>query len=153
LCDININGPKDGIDIAEHVYQNKKTPLIFVTALSDKGTLERAKKTLPYGYIIKPFDNHDLLSAIELGLYRHSIELEKLAITMEKINKITSEPLTEREYEILIDITKGLNNTQISESKFITVSTVKYHIHKLLEKMEVKSRSDALSKLFDLLTQ
>ena len=153
LCDININGPKDGIDIADYVYKNKKIPLIFVTALSDKLTLERAKKTLPYGYIIKPFDNHDLLTAIELALYRHSIELEKLAITIEQVNQITSEPLTEREYEILLDITKGLNNTQISESKFITVSTVKYHIHKLLEKMGVKSRSDVLSKLFELLTQ
>jgi len=49
LCDINIKGNKDGIHIAAHVEQHLKIPLVFVTALSDRGTLERAKKTLPYG--------------------------------------------------------------------------------------------------------
>ena len=79
LCDIMIDGPKDGIEVAEEVFHSKKIPLIFLTALSDRSTLERAKKVLPYGYIVKPFDNHDLLTAIELALYKHSVELEKLS--------------------------------------------------------------------------
>lgn len=153
LCDINIHGPKDGIDVAEYVHDNNKTPLIFITALSDRSTLDRAKKTLPYGYIVKPFDNHDLLTAIELALYKHSIELEKLALTREKINKITSDSVTEREFEMLLDITKGLTNSQISESRHISVSTVKYHMTKLLEKMGAQNRADALHKIIDLLTQ
>lgn len=152
LCDINIDGPKDGVDVAEYVYNNKRTPLIFVTALSDRGTLERAKKTLPYGYIVKPFDNHDLLTAIELALYKHSVELEKLAITPDKINQITSEPLSEREFEMLQDIVKGLTNQQISESRFISVATVKYHMGKLLEKMGAKNRADSLHRIINLLT-
>lgn len=152
LCDININGPEDGIDIAQYVQANKKTPLIFLTALSDRGTLDRAKKTLPYGYIVKPFDNHDLLTAIELALYKHSIELEKLAISIEKINRITKEPITDREFEMLEDICKGMTNNQISEERFISVSTVKYHISKLLEKMEASNRADALHKIIHLLT-
>jgi len=153
LCDINIDGPKDGVDVAEYVYNHKRTPLIFVTALSDRATLERAKKTLPYGYIVKPFDNHDLLTAIELALYKHSVELEKLAITPEKIERITSEPLSEREMEMLEDIIKGLTNIQISESRHVSVATVKYHMGKLLEKMEAKNRADALHKIIRLLTQ
>lgn len=152
LCDINIDGVKDGIDVAEYVLENKKTPLIFVTALSDRLTLDRAKKTLPYGYIVKPFDNHDLLSAIELALYKHSVELEKLAITTQKINSITSEPISEREFEMLEDITSGLNNSQISEKRFISIATVKYHMSKLLEKMGAKNRSEALHKIIKVLT-
>lgn len=152
LCDINIDGPKDGIDIAEYVYNNQRTPLIFVTALSDRKTLERAKKTLPYGYIVKPFDNHDLLTAIELALYKHSVELEKLSLTEEKINGITSEPISSREFEMLQDMTKGLTNQQISEERHISVATVKYHIGKLLEKMEVKNRAGALHKVIRMLT-
>ena len=153
LCDINIDGPKDGIDVAEYVYNNKRTPLIFVTALSDRTTLERAKKTLPYGYIVKPFDNHDLLTAIELALYKHSIELEKLALTIEKINEITIAPITEREFEILTDMTKGLTNKQIAEDRTISVATVKYHIGRLLEKMDVNNRAGALHKIITLLTK
>jgi len=69
LCDINIKGTKDGIAVATFNQSHKKVPLIFITALSDRPTLERAKKSLPYGYIVKPFNNRDLLTAIELALY------------------------------------------------------------------------------------
>ncbi len=152
LCDIMIDGDLDGIEVAEKVYEDKPIPLIFLTALSDRGTLDRAKKVLPYGYIVKPFDNHDLLTAIELALYKHSQELEKYSISIERINKICHEDLTEREFEMLEDIVKGLTNKQISETRFISISTVKYHIGKLLEKMEVSNRADALHKIIHLLS-
>ena len=153
LCDITIDGNGDGIDIAEYVRANKKIPLIFITALSNKTTLERAKKSLPYGYIVKPFNTRDLLSAIEIALYKHSIEIEALHLSIEKINGISQEPLTEREYEMLMDITKGYNNARISEDRFISVSTVKYHIGKLLEKLGVGNRAEALHKIIELLTK
>ncbi len=153
LCDIRLEGEKDGIDVAEYVYQNDKTPLIFVTAMSDRKTLERAKKTLPYGYIVKPFDNHDLLTAIELALYKNSVELEKLAITQDKINQITTSPMSEREFEMLTDIISGLTNSQIAEKRHIAVPTVKYHISKLLEKMSASNRAEALHKIIKVLTK
>lgn len=153
LCDINIDGPKDGIDVAEFVFHHRKTPLIFVTALSDRSTLDRAKKTLPYGYIVKPFDNHDLLTAIELALYKHSVALEELAITADKVNRVTTEPITDREFEMLEDVIAGLTNAQIAEKRFISIATVKYHMSKLLDKMEVNNRASALHKIIDLLTR
>ena len=152
LCDINIDGDKDGVEVAEFVFQNKKTPLIFVTALSDRATLERAKKVLPYGYIVKPFDTHDLLTAIELALYKHSQEIERLSLTPNKVEKITSDPLSEREFEMLIDISKGMTNAQISESRHISLSTTKFHIGNLLRKMDATNRADALHKIITLLT-
>ena len=152
LCDINLNGDKDGVDVAKFVCQNNKTPLIFITALSDRATLERAKKTLPYGYIVKPFDNHDLLVAIELALYKYSVDLEKLSITPERISQITSKELTEREFEMLTDIVSGLNNTQISQKRFISYTTVKYHMRKLLDKMDASNRAEALHKILQVLT-
>ena len=152
LCDIMIDGAMDGIQVAELIFQTKQIPLIFVTALADRITLERAKKVLPYGYIVKPIDNHDLLTAIELALYKHSVELEKLAISPEKINTITNVAVTEREFEMLTDIMKGLTNAQISETRYISISTVKFHIGKLLEKMEVTNRAEALHKIISLIT-
>ena len=152
LCDIMIDGAMDGIQVAELIFQTKQIPLIFVTALADRITLERAKKVLPYGYIVKPIDNHDLITAIELALYKHSVELEKLAISQEKINTITNVAVTEREFEMLTDIMKGLTNAQISETRYISISTVKFHIGKLLEKMEVTNRAEALHKIISLIT-
>jgi len=152
LCDINIKGDKDGIDIAAYVKERTKVPLIFVTALSDRGTLDRAKKTLPYGYIVKPFSNGDLLSAIEMALYKHSLEFEKLKLTKERINTMTLEPITDREYEVLQDILNGQNNAHISKARHISLSTVKFHISNILEKMGVKNRAEILHKIIRLLT-
>lgn len=152
LCDINIKGNKDGIDIAQFVKEKMTVPLIFVTALSDRATLERAKKTLPYGYVVKPFSDADLLSAIEMSLYKHSLEFERLRITKARIEELTYTPVTDREFELLQDVINGKTNIQISESRHISISTVKYHMTNLLEKMEVKNRAGALHKIIQLLT-
>ena len=150
LCDINIDGSRDGIELAMHNQSNKRIPLIFITALSDRPTLERAKKSLPYGYIVKPFNNRDLLTAIELALYKHQIDLNRMVLTQEKMTTILSAPLSGREFEILEDVVKGMTNTQISESRFISVSTVKFHISNIFQKMDAKNRADALQKLLTL---
>lgn len=152
LCDIRIKGPRDGIEIAEIVRKNKGVPFIFLTSLSDRSTLERAKKTLPYGYIVKPFNESDLLSAIEMALYKHSVELESLALSKDKIDAMATSSLTSKEYELLLEVTKGLTNNQIAEKHFISVNTVKFHMRNMLNKLEVSNRADALHKIIDMLT-
>ena len=153
LCDINIHGELDGIAVASYVRENKKVPLIFVTALSDRGTLERAKKALPYGYIVKPYEDSDLISAIEMARYKHQVELDQLMITREKLISLISEPLSKREFELLQDIVKGMSNTQICETRYISINTTKYHVSNIFRKMNVKSRAEALQKLLSLFTQ
>ena len=128
-------------------------PLIFVTALSDRGTLERAKKALPYGYIVKPYEDSDLISAIEMARYKHQVELDQLMITREKLISLISEPLSKREFELLQDIVKGMSNTQICETRYISINTTKYHVSNIFRKMNVKSRAEALQKLLSLFTQ
>ncbi len=152
LCDINIHGAKDGIDVAEYVAANKSIPLIFVTALSDKGTLDRAKKTLPYGYIVKPFNDKDLSTAIELALYKYSVDMDRLKLSIEKVNKIAINPLSEREYEILEGLLKGQTNNQLAESHFVSVSTIKFHISNILTKLDVKNRSSVSNRIIELFT-
>lgn len=153
LCDIRIKGEKDGIEVAEIIRQKKKIPFIFLTSMSDRVTLDRAKKTLPYGYIVKPFNDRDLLSAIEMALYKHATELEALSITKTKIDAICTTPLTDKEYEFLIDVTKGLSNNQLAEKHFISVNTVKYHMRNLVTKLEVTNRADAMHKIIAMLTE
>jgi len=73
LMDIHISGRMDGIDTAKRI-RTLNIPVIFLTAHADETTLERAKITEPYGYILKPFDDRELHSAIEIGLYKHRME-------------------------------------------------------------------------------
>lgn len=74
LMDIRIKGEIDGVQTAQQVRDRFGLPVIYLTAYSDEGTLERAKATGPYGYIIKPFDNRDLKTAIDIALYRQAME-------------------------------------------------------------------------------
>lgn len=77
LLDINLKGEMDGIQLAEHVMHDYGIPFVFITAFSDKATLNRAKMAEPYGYIIKPFSEDDIRTTIELALYKHSRDLEQ----------------------------------------------------------------------------
>ncbi|NOT37130.1 MAG: response regulator transcription factor [Saprospiraceae bacterium] len=148
LCDINIKGPNDGIQVVEFINNKKKIPFIYLTSLSDKDTLDRAKKTLPYGYIIKPFDEKDLLSAIEMALYKFHQEMEYYEITKAKLDSlITNSPLTDSEFEIVLLMIKGYNNEQIGKKLFISVNTVKYHIKKILDKFDALHRGDIMQKI------
>jgi PAS domain S-box-containing protein len=77
LLDINLKGSElDGVQVAEQIHQNYQIPFIFLTAFSDKTTLERAKLTEPYGYIIKPFEEDDIRTAIEIAYYKYTKDLE-----------------------------------------------------------------------------
>jgi len=74
LMDIVLKGDMDGVTAAEKIRTNKNVPTVFLTAYADDQTLQRAKLTDPFGYIIKPFQQNDLRVAIEIALHRHEIE-------------------------------------------------------------------------------
>ncbi len=74
LMDIVLGGDIDGIQVAAKILENVTVPIIFVTSYSDDDTLKRAKETAPYGYIIKPFQEKELLAGIEIALERYNLE-------------------------------------------------------------------------------
>ncbi|WP_321506550.1 response regulator [uncultured Methanoregula sp.] len=74
LMDINLAGSMDGIEAADRIHTAHGIPVIFLTAFADKPLLDRAKKAEPYGYIIKPYDERVLQSAIEMAVYKHRME-------------------------------------------------------------------------------
>lgn len=77
LIDVVLKGKIDGIEAAKQVYETLHTPVVYLTAYSDKKTLARAKETEPYGYIIKPYNERDLGITIEIALthYKPSIKM------------------------------------------------------------------------------
>jgi len=74
LMDIRLNGEMDGIEAASQIHLNSNVPIIYLTAHADDGFLSRAKLTTPLGYILKPCEPATLKAAIEIALYRHSME-------------------------------------------------------------------------------
>lgn len=70
LMDIRIEGKLDGIETAKIIRRNFEIPIIFLTAHSDEKTLQRAKVTESYGYLLKPFEDRALKAAIEIALFK-----------------------------------------------------------------------------------
>lgn len=94
LMDIRLENGMDGIEAAEHIRAELDIPVVFLTAYADQPTLARAKITEPFGYILKPFEERELQSTIEIALYRHKAE--------QKLRE------SERRYRRLVDNSQGL---------------------------------------------
>jgi PAS domain S-box-containing protein len=74
LMDIRLEGDMDGIAAGGEIYDRFNIPVVYLTAHADEFTLERAMKTAPFGYVIKPFQSQSLQSTIRVALQRHQVE-------------------------------------------------------------------------------
>ncbi len=74
LMDIKLKGTVDGIEAAALIRSRFQIPVVYLTAYSDEETVDRAKFTEPYGYILKPFEARDLCTTIEVSLHKHQME-------------------------------------------------------------------------------
>jgi PAS domain S-box-containing protein len=74
LMDIRLKGEMDGIEAGEQISGDLHIPLVYLTAYSDERTVERAKITEPYGYLIKPFTDTELKTTLEMAIYKHRRE-------------------------------------------------------------------------------
>jgi PAS domain S-box-containing protein len=100
LMDIVLKDDVKGIEAARQIYSLYNIPVIYLTAYADEGIVQQATRTEPFGYIIKPFQEDELRTGIEVALYRHKLEKkikesEKLfATTLKSIGDalITTDP-------------------------------------------------------------
>ncbi len=86
LMDIVLDGEMDGIEAASTIKSLYDIPVVFLTAHADPKTLELAKITEPFGYVLKPFNDRDLNISIDIGLHKHRME-QKLRETEERLRK------------------------------------------------------------------
>ena len=70
LMDVGLSGTIDGIEAAERIRDQTGIPVVYVTAYADDVTLDRAKRTEPAGFVVKPFDDRELRATVEVALYR-----------------------------------------------------------------------------------
>jgi len=89
LMDIMLKGEMDGVEAAGEIRSRFNIPVVYLTAYSDQDTLKRAKITEPFGYLLKPFQERDLLVTIEMVLHKHKLEGE-LRLSKESFNNIVN---------------------------------------------------------------
>jgi C4-dicarboxylate-specific signal transduction histidine kinase len=76
LMDIHIDGPFDGIETASRLPEDLDTFVVYISAYTEEATLERARATSPYGYLVKPFSERELHATIQMALERRRLDRE-----------------------------------------------------------------------------
>jgi len=93
LMDIKIRGALDGVETARIVHERRHVPILLLTAYADDETVARAKITQPFGYILKPFEERELKTAIEIALYRAAMET-RLRESEERFRRLFNEGIS-----------------------------------------------------------
>lgn len=132
VCDINIQGNTNGIELARQLKQLYQCEVIYLTAYSDTKTLQAAFHTEPVMYVVKPYTDTQLLVAVQMAF--HNIYQAQQALAGRQTLQ-----LTEREKEIALLVAQGLTSKQIARNLFISIETVKTHRRRMLSKNNISS--------------
>lgn len=122
LMDIVLKGEIDGITAAEQIRHQFKIPVVYLTALDDQQTLERAKITEPYGYLLKPFQARELITTLEMALYKHQMERKLaeseqwLSTTLNSLSDAVIATDTEGRLMYLNPVAEGLTGWKLKEA-------------------------------------
>jgi signal transduction histidine kinase len=114
LMDIMLKGNEDGITITENMIKKYQIPVIYLTAYADPKTLERAKKTSPYGYLVKPYKSTDLRTTIEIALqkYQDDQKIKKLLAEQEELNQLKSNAIAIVSHDLKSPLTSILGTSE-----------------------------------------
>lgn len=137
ISDINLNSEKDGIDIIKEFSKIKKTPVVYLTAYSDSYIIERAQQTMPFAYILKPYNNAQLKVTINLAILNFTKEANGVLENTENTLKLKS--LTKREKEILVILSTGKISRDIADILNISMNTVEQHKKNIRKKLNLKT--------------
>ena len=144
LLDIHLLNGDSGLDVARHLLQDWQIPFVFLTAYADRATLQAAKELLPYGYVVKPFNENDLAAAVELALHRFNSQNRQGLPALDRLNRNLVHGLTAREYEVLGLLYEGLTYREVGQRLFIGLNTVKSYQKTLFSKLHVGSRHELI---------
>ncbi|OUC14808.1 MAG: hypothetical protein B0A82_10820 [Alkalinema sp. CACIAM 70d] len=155
LMDICLNGVMAGIDIADQIRSIHNVPIIFLTAHGDPTTFEQAKTVSPFGYVIKPFSNKDLITTIEIAMSKYQAEtaIQKALERERELNQLKSQfiGLVSHEFRtplsiisITLDMLENYPN-QLTETKRRTylhqAQSALDHLREMLEDVLIMNES------------
>ncbi len=148
LIDIILASDKTGIDLGKHIRENYDIPFIFVTSNSDRATVESAKTVKPNGYLVKPFEQQDLYTSIEIALanftYGTGTNKQEDALSQEDVpmsNSVLKDSIFVKKQHLYYRI-------QFGDIQFIKADNVYLEVNTVDKKFLVRSPlKDYLQKL------
>jgi len=147
LMDIRLEGAMDGITAAGVLSEKMGIHVVYLTAHSDVSTLDRAKATHPYGYLLKPVRALDLRCCLEVALHqaRHVPASRAHAPEGKQVSPALLNGLSAREIEVLGLIARGHTSKDIAQVLNIAKPTVDTYRSRLADKLGVRSRSELVA--------
>lgn len=137
LMDIILKGEMTGIEAATIIGEKHNVPIIYLTANADFATVEKAKISLPYGYILKPFTEKELQTNIEIARFKFENDL-KSRIESDQFNKFFKQGDKEPE-QIMLDSDKGLEKIKLQDLYFVEQIGENCKAHLLNETLLVRN--------------
>ncbi|MFT6735497.1 MAG: two-component system response regulator LytT [Flavobacteriales bacterium] len=148
LMDIMLKGKMTGIEATAFIKENLNIPVVYLTANADDSTVDKAKFTEPHGYVIKPFTNTDLHTALEMALYKFSkeegVKKERDLLYKIVVNRDNKNSFFVKSKSKLIK----LNTSDIfyveALKDYVVINTVstRYTIHSTMKEIEKKLPSE-----------
>lgn len=117
LMDIGLRGAMDGAEAARQIRLTTGRPVVFLSGRSDPLTLKMARECEPYGFILKPFGERELLVQIDLALHRHQVETERELARREQ--EIAHEHL--RNLRGLLPVCAGCKKVQETDGQWLSL--------------------------------
>lgn len=155
LMDINLPGENGIVCVRKLKPILISTNFIILTMYDDSEKVFEALKSGASGYLLKRTPPSKLLESIKevyLGGSPMSMQIARMVVKSFSNVPTKSEPsntLTERENEILENLSRGMRYKEIADSLFISIDTVRTHIRKIYEKLQVHSKTEAILKYFN----
>jgi len=139
----------DGMSATREIVRaNPATQVIALTSFYDRRSVKAAFEAGAIGYLLKDISGADLVEAIKAaraGQPPLAAEAAKVLITCALQPVEPERGLTPREMQVLAMMAEGLNNAEIAQELYVSRSTVKAHVSRILRKLEVSSRTEAVS--------
>ncbi len=149
LMDIMLKGKYSGIETSAIIHEKFQIPVVFLTAYADENTINKAKLTEPYGYIIKPFKEIDLRTSIEMALYKFKKEKEKEKSAQSKLDSISISNSKNKDF---IYVKSNSRLLKVINNEILYIEALKDYvvIHTLSDKYTIHSTmKDIANKLPD----
>lgn len=147
LLDIQLGEKDDGLVIGKKLSKEYFIPFSYISSFSVTATVSKARDTSPTGYLVKPFRARDIIIQIELGMDISQRGKKANMPAIDTINKLATDAISEREYDVIKELCKGKSNLEIAENLFVSMNTIKTHLKNIFSKLDVKSRAELVNKI------